>query len=155
MSEAKYKGWVNLDRVQMWENWIMMENARLIPQEELEKFTNEDLGFDVFVDVYLSEEGKIRAYCEYDKSEYCIHSWIALQGALKNVALKTLEMEYDFIEALRKLKNLSDKEKEELFKKRGIDLDDLKAYITALTEENKEEIEIWFGNIEGLIFYMG
>ena len=155
MSEAKYKGWVNLNRVQMWENWIMMENTRLIPQEELEKFTNEDLGFDVFVDVYLSEEGKIRAYCEYDKSEYCIHSWIALQGVLKDVALKTLEMEYDFIEALRKLKNLSNKEKEELFKKRGIDLDDLKAYITTLTEKNKEEIEIWFGNIEGLIFYMG
>ena len=155
MSEAKYKGWVNLDRVQMWENWVVMENARSIPPDIQEEMSNEDLGFDVFVNIYLSEEGKIRAYCEYDKTEYCIHSWIALQGALKGLALKTLEMEYDFIEAVRRLKNLSDKEKEELFKKRGIDLDDLKAYITALTEKNKESIEVWFRDIEGLIFYMG
>lgn len=155
MSEAKYKGWVNLDRVQMWENWVVMENARSIPPDIQSEMSNEDLGFDVFVNIYLSEEGKIRAYCEYDKTEYCIHSWIALQGALKGLALKTLEMEYDFIEALRRLKNLSDKEKEELFKKRGIDLDDLKAYITALTEKNKESIEVWFRDIEGLIFYMG
>lgn len=156
MSEAKYKGWVNLDRVQMWENWIMMENARSIPLHIKSKMSDEDLGFDVFVDVYLSEDGKIRAYCEYDKSEYCIHSWIALQGALKNVALNILEMEYDFIEALRKLKNLSNKEKEELFKKRGIDLDDLKAYITTLTEENKEGLKVWFSNsLQDLTFYMG
>ena len=114
---------------------------------EINHMTTWDIDARIEVSILQSPEGKVRAYCHACQSEYCIHAWEGLQGALKSVALSVLEMECgDFIDAIKILKGLPPEEKERLLSYRGIDIRDLNNYNYELIAENNKEIQTKYGD---------
>ena len=129
-----------------YEGWTLVN--RMIGRNNLTDALKHSVNaFDVSVDIYQSPEGKVRAYCHACQSEYCIHAWEGLHGALKSVAVSVLEMECgDFIEVIKILKGLPPEEKEKLLRYRGIDTEDLSNYLERLTERNQEKLKERYGD---------
>ncbi len=151
----RYEGWTLVNRMREWKTKEDMDRYAKLPLEAKKENLGIGMGFDVIVEVYQSPEGKVRAYCHACGSEYCIHAWEGLQGALKSVALSVLEMECgDFIEAIKILKGLPSEEKEKLLRYRGIDTEDLSNYLWELTERNQEEFKERYGSaIKDIAFF--
>ena len=131
-------GDVSLSTPEKYQRWAIVNRMRTWRSQE---------GFNVYVSVYLSPDGKVRAYCHACESEYCIHAWEGLQGALKSIILSMLEEEYrNFIEAITIMDTLSPEDKEKILQRQGIDTEDLNDYNRELIERNKEEIKKRYGS---------
>jgi len=153
----RYEGWTLVNRMRGWKTLTdALKHSVIAEVREGKAYydgktlfhekPSEGESFNVSVDIYQSPEGKVRAYCHACGSEYCIHAWEGLQGALKSVALSVLEMECgDFIEAIKILKGLPSEEKEKLLRYRGIDTEDLSNYLWELTERNQKEFKEGYG----------
>ncbi|MCD6399201.1 hypothetical protein J7L85_00255 [candidate division WOR-3 bacterium] len=87
---------------------------------------------------------KLRAYCEECKSTMCIHSYFAIDKALRRIVKKALEVEeVNYRAVMKRYKRLSLNEKLEILKRLGIDIEDLQRYINRIGKANAPEIATW------------
>lgn len=142
----RFQGWTKIGNMRTWRDAKTMREAHAIIKEadkkDIEALKKIDYtGFDVYVEVYQSPDGKVRGYCHYCQSERCSHVWDAVQGTLKSISIDVLEMECgDFIDALKLLKSLPIEEKRKVLKYRGIDVEDLEIYLQEICQNNQQEI---------------
>jgi len=87
---------------------------------------------------------KLRAYCEECKSTMCIHSYFAIDVALRRIVKSALEVEeVNYRAVMRRYKRLTLDEKIEILWKLGIDTIDLEEYINRIGKANAPEIATW------------
>ncbi len=133
--------WRRLGQGTYWRTWKDMDTHMVL--RAMGKALM-DIGFDVNVETYISEDGRLRAICHYCGSMDCIHAYFGIQDAIRTLILNYLEGEYgDFIEASKKIRNLSRDEKRAILISLQIDIDDLEEYLEHLIERNKEALSIW------------
>ena len=87
---------------------------------------------------------KLRAYCEGCKSEDCIHTYFALDIALRRIVRRALEVEeVNHRRVMRRYKRLTFEDKIQILWGLGIDTKDLEEYINRIGRKNAKEISLW------------
>ena len=126
--------------------WASPQDMVELARKDIEKghVQIQDLqGKWVSVEVYI-QDGKLRAYCEGCQSDDCIHTYFAIDVAIRRILHRALEIEImNPSMAMKKYRRLTLNEKIEILEKLGIDTADLKDYLNRIGRKNAREITIW------------
>jgi hypothetical protein len=140
------------DKRMLYQDWVWISPQSVLEliKKDLERgyMTIQDIqGSQVRVFTYL-EGDKLRAYCVDCQSTECIHSYIAIDRAIRRLIRFSLEVNtFSRKEAHIIYKRLTKREKIEILEKLGIDTDDLRNYINRMGRKNAQEIALWSENL--------